>query len=80
MNADGSNAVPVTKLTAGSESSLATWSPDGSKILFNSNRPLNGSDGPPIAGNIWVVNADGSNPTPLTTLNNADSLVPLQQP
>jgi Tol biopolymer transport system component len=80
MKADGSSAAPVTRLTAGSSSFFATWSPDGSKILFESSRPLNGSDAAGGQINIWVVNTDGSNPTPLTQLNAAFSEVPVQQP
>ena len=47
-NADGTGAV---KLTAGHD---ASWSPDGSRILFHRNTV-------PGRGTIYVINADGSN-------------------
>jgi Tol biopolymer transport system component len=70
VNPDGSSPTPLTQLT-GSNLSIfsATWSPDGSKIAFVSARPLNGSntDVPnSTAQNVWVMNADGSSPTPVT--------------
>src|SRR5260370_1107073 len=71
VHADGSGATPLTKLTAsGADSLVPAWSPDGSKIIFLSDRALDGSnalnanDNP----NIWVMNADGSGATPVTKL------------
>jgi TolB protein len=71
INRDGTQAAPVTRLTAflaGAE--LPLWSPDGSKISFFSSRALDGSDArtPNGTSNIWTVQADGSSPTPLTKL------------
>jgi len=71
VNSDGASATPLTRLTAPSASSFSpAWSPDGSKIAFNSARAFNGSDaanaGPTF--NIWVMKADGSAPAPLTRL------------
>ena len=57
MNADGTNLVQLTDLpTVDMDPS---WSPDGSKIVFTSER----------SGiyEIWMMNADGSNPIQLTT-------------
>jgi Tol biopolymer transport system component len=71
MNADGSGATPLTKLTAsGTSVDNALWSPDGSKILFESARVLDGSDAlsPNFIFNIWLINADGSGATSLTKL------------
>jgi len=71
MNADGSAATPLTKLTAAnSDSDQPSWTPDGSKILFESERAVDGSNAgtPHGTRNIWVVNADGSGATPLTKL------------
>ena len=69
MNADGSNATPLTRLTADQISSLhSAWSPDGTKIAYDSTRVLDGRNIPGFNVNIWVMNADGSNATPLTTL------------
>jgi Tol biopolymer transport system component len=81
MNADGSGQTALTKLTASFAGSLnPAWSPDGSKIVFTSERALDGSDALAGAANIWVVNADGSSPTPLTRLNSIKSNNPVWSP
>lgn len=85
MDADGSNATPLTSLTAaGANSGQASWSPDGTKIAYSSSRALDGSDAANANNsfNIWVMNADGSSPTPLTTItaNGANSLLPRWSP
>jgi Tol biopolymer transport system component len=56
-NADGSGPVELTKMFAFSVGSQV-WSPDGSRILFDAR----------VQGNpdIWVMNADGSEPQRLT--------------
>jgi DNA-binding winged helix-turn-helix (wHTH) protein len=61
-------------LTKGSQAVLATggrnegpqFSPDGTKLVFMSNRSGNGMD-------LWLSNADGSNPKQLTTIGSAGS-------
>jgi len=72
MNPDGSGAVPLTTLTAanadGVDNTTPSWSPDGSKIAFASFRALNGSDAAGNTRNIWLMNADGSKPSPLTNI------------
>jgi Tol biopolymer transport system component len=83
MNADGSSPTPLTKLTAANASSQnPVWTPDGNKIFFDSARALDGSDAANTNAttNIWVVNADGSSPTPLTklTATQAVSVLPKQ--
>jgi len=49
---------------------MPSISPDGSKIAFISTRALDGSDNPNTntTANVWVMNADGSSPTHLTSL------------
>ena len=59
MRADGSGATRLT-FTAAWEAT-PTWSPDGSQIAFGSNR-----DGDP--GQIYVMNADGSQQKRITSL------------
>jgi len=81
MNPDGSGAVPLSRLTAaGTIASNPVWSPDGSKIAYESTRALDGSDGlnTNSTSNIWVMDADGSNPKPLTRITalNGGSLRP----
>jgi Tol biopolymer transport system component len=86
MNADGSGAIPLTRLTTfGADSFLPVWSPDGTKIAFESTRALDGSnapDGPNGTFNIWVMKADGSGPIPVTKLTavNADTFNPVWSP
>jgi TolB protein len=56
MNADGSDAHALTSDSAPKDQ-VPDWSPDGSKIAYQS--------GPSGSGGIWVMNADGSNPKEL---------------
>ncbi len=57
MHADGSNQVNLTNDSADDYDPV--WSPDGTRIAFVSNR----SDGEEGGLHIFVINADGSNPT-----------------
>jgi Tol biopolymer transport system component len=65
MNADGSNVQRLTNNQTGD--SNPAWSPDGSKVTFTRACQHNRcpTQQPP---HIWVVNADGSNPTQLTDI------------
>ncbi len=56
MNPDGSNQTNITNNTAKNEG--AAWSPDGTRIAFETDRDRNFE--------IYVMNADGSNPRNLT--------------
>ncbi len=57
MNADGTNSITLTDDFAGVRRQ-PVWSPDGTRIAFESNQ--DGND------EIYVINADGSNPIRLT--------------
>jgi Tol biopolymer transport system component len=70
MNADGSNQTRLTNNTA--FDSDPAWSPDGSKIAFTSNRDLPGSFGN-NGFEIYVMSANGSNPTRLTNNSASDA-------
>jgi Tol biopolymer transport system component len=83
MNTDGTNLIHLTALTATGGNSLGpVWSPDGTKIGFDSSRKLDGTDNANTNSifNTWVMNADGTSPTPLTTLTNASSSSPVWSP
>ena len=60
MNADGSGQTNLTNSSAGVINSQPAWSPDGTRIVFASNRTSGNTD-------IWVMDANGANPTRLTT-------------
>ena len=66
MNADGSGQRNLTRSRTHplSTERAATWSPDGRKILFVSNRGGNGE--------IYAMNGDGSGLQKLTQLKERD--------
>jgi RHS repeat-associated protein len=67
MNADGSGQTRLTNELANDES--PSWSPDGTKIIFRSDRERDGSD--PTA-QLWTMNADGSGLTNISNSGNGD--------
>lgn len=83
VNSDGTGATPLTKLTSSNSGSFSpAWSPDGTKIAFSSERALDGSDARNTNGgiNLWIMNADGSSPTPLTKITASEIAVPVWSP
>jgi len=55
MNPDGSDVKQLTNLGPDSGALWQSWSPDGKQIVFNEFRP------PDFLGQLWLMNADGSN-------------------
>jgi len=55
MNPDGSDIRQLTNLGPDSSAFWESWSPDGKQLVFNENRP------PDFLGQLWLMNADGSN-------------------
>jgi TolB protein len=55
MNPDGSDVKQLTNLGPDSGAFWESWSPDGKLIVFNEYRP------PDFLGQLWLMNADGSN-------------------
>ena len=77
MNADGTGAAAITG-TEGSGEVNPTWSRDGSRIVFVSNRntPSGGTTGPEL----WVMDASGANVRQLTDTTGAGSGAPVWSP
>jgi Tol biopolymer transport system component len=71
-NADGSNRVNLTNNAAINTS--PAWSPDGTRIAFVSSRDFPGIAGDVTRGfEIYMMGADGGNPTRLTNNSFSDS-------
>jgi TolB protein len=70
MDADGSNPRNVTNYEAGDQE--PAWSPDGQQIAFSSNR-AGRIAGQAYAMDIFVMNADGSDPGNLTDSTSYDT-------
>jgi Tol biopolymer transport system component len=66
MNADGSAQTQLT-FSAQPKDQVPDWSPDGSKIAFLADTHGIADTVSPSWGDIWVMNADGSDQHPLTS-------------
>ncbi len=69
VKSDGSERKPITRLLDQNIRFASTkWSKNGAQIITASTRHLDGSDKTEIEPkeNLWIMNADGSNPMPLT--------------
>ena len=64
MDTDGSNQKNLTNHPANDQG--PKWSPDGTKIAFFSDRGFDANDPKEHSTEIYVMNADGTNPTRLT--------------
>ncbi|GEM_PF-1944600 len=76
VKTDGSGIMPLTHLTASGIAAMnGVWSPDGTKVVFSSAQALDQTDTANTLNtyNLWVMNADGSGLTPLTTSQNSAS-------
>jgi Tol biopolymer transport system component len=67
MDADGTN---LRQLTHGSGSAyLPSWSPDGAKLVYSKESEIPDSGGFTCCPEIYVIDADGTNETRLTYIN-----------
>ena len=71
MNADGTNPINLTNHSA--EDTAADWAPDGQRIAFSSNRDGDWEQKPNDNWEVYVMNADGTNPINLTNHKAWDS-------
>jgi Tol biopolymer transport system component len=77
MDADGTNVMRLTSDPAGDGG--PTWSPDGSKIAFSSNRAVDTATGRHVS-EIYTMNSDGSAQTRLTFSPSCTSIDPTRCP
>lgn len=67
MNSDGSGQTRLTNELTNDES--PSWSPDGSKIVFRSDRERDCCD---PSSQVWTMNGDGTNQTNVSNSGNGD--------
>jgi Tol biopolymer transport system component len=64
MNADGTNQRPLESPPPGPDERNPAWSPNGTKLAYNTEEPPYCTSAP-CQEQIYTVNADGTNPTPI---------------
>jgi Tol biopolymer transport system component len=80
-NTDGTGLNPLTRFSASSTAAFSpAWSRDGSRIAFSSGGAFDGSNVPGPSWNLWIMNADGSDRTPLTRFTFGASFQPTFSP
>jgi Tol biopolymer transport system component len=73
MNPDGTGYTRILDgLVDGNSGDHPAWSPDGTKIAFRGNKNASQAALDVPSGNIWVMNADGTNPIQLTFTSTDD--------
>ena len=71
MNADGSDVDQLTRFGPEGGGIDPSWSPDGSQIVFASNRDYYNAETMQWREDLYVINLDGNNLTRLTETGNA---------
>ena len=66
MGSDGSGLRNLTDDAGAKRDTDPSWSPDGSRIVFVSDRSAHASDLGESSDEIWVMGSEGSSPTRLT--------------
>jgi Tol biopolymer transport system component len=80
MNADGTNKVPVTQSTGIGTYAPLSWSSDGSRIVYLSNRHPNNTEATIGTTNVWSVHVPTGARTPVTAMMNTNNKYPLVYP
>lgn len=65
----------LIRLTTEGWNTDPVFSPDGARIAYRSTHALAAEEGPPMPHDIWVMDADGANPIPLTETGPGESVL-----